>query len=184
MPHFSSILRGGVIGDFLTHIACLTHLFTGSVIDLRTIWTKHKTDSPLLVDEFRGLVKGERATAFVSFSGNAQPNGFWLRVVGTHIHAETNLFEPPRLTLRRFRVGEPALASLIDGIIEARAVRRGAVMAFWRKLAGTNRYDGIPVLMAQIYRSLELQEPQPITLDEIDEVGRLVDSFTKRELKL
>ena len=82
-PHFSSVLRGGAIGDFLTHIACLTHLFVGSVIDLRTIWTKYTAKSPLPADEFRGLVRGERATAFVEFSGNAQPNGFWVRVVGT-----------------------------------------------------------------------------------------------------
>ena len=39
-PHFGLALRGGVIGDFLTHIAYLARIFTGSVIDLRTIWTK------------------------------------------------------------------------------------------------------------------------------------------------
>jgi len=184
MPHFSFILRGGVIGDFLTHLACLTHLFTGSVIDLRTIWAKHSLDSPLPADEFRSLIKGERATAHVGFSGNAQPNMFWVRVIGTHMHAETDLFQPPRLTLRRSRGGEPALASLVDGLVEARDVLRGTVAAFWRKLAGTSRYDGFPELIARVYHSVEMHEPQPIPLDEIDEIARLVDSFTKPELKL
>jgi predicted dehydrogenase len=184
VPHYSSALRGGVIGDFLTHIACLVRLFTGSVVDLRTIWKKHVAESPLPADEFRSLIKGERATAFVHFSGNAQPNGFWIRVVGTQMQVEANLFEPPRLTIRRFRVGEPALMSVIDGIAEARDVLGGTVAAFWRKLAGTGRYDGLRELTAQTYRSLKMRGTQPISLDEIDEVVRLVDSFTNSELRL
>src|ERR1035437_9678997 len=183
-PHSGLALRGGVIGDFLPHIAYLVHIFTGSVVDLRTIWTKHTANSPLPADEFRGLIKGERATAIVDFSGNAQPNGFWVRVGGTQMCAETNLFEPPRLTLRRFRAGEPALMSLVDGMAEARDVLRGTVVGFWRKLAGTSSYDGLPELIARIYRSLEKREAQPLPLDEIDETARLVDSFTKSDLKL
>ena len=183
VPHFGLDLRGGVIGDFLTHIAYLTHLFTGSVIDLRTIWLKHTPNSPLPYDEFRGLIKGERATAFVDFSGNAQPTGFWVRVVGTKMHAETNIYAPPRLTLRRSRAGEPGLANLVDGIAEARDVLIGTVANFWNKLAGTG-IDGFSSFFAEIYRSLEMREPQPIPLDEIDEIARLVDKLTKSELKL
>ena len=50
------------------------------------------------------------------------------------MQAEANLYEPPRLALRRFRVGEVALASLFDGIAEARDILRGTIVAFWRKL--------------------------------------------------
>lgn len=184
VPHFSLVLRGGVIGDFLTHIASLTRLFVGPVVELRTIWTKHMANSPLLADEFSGMVKGERATAYVKFSGNAQPNGFWLRVIGSKMHAETNLFEPPRFAVRRFRAGEPALMSLVDGIAEARDILLSTVAGFGRKLAGTNRYDGFRDFIAESYRSLEQPEAAPISLDEIDEVARLVDDFTKPELKL
>jgi predicted dehydrogenase len=182
--HFGSALRGGVIGDFLPHIAYLAYIFTGPVVDLRTIWTKHTVNSPLPADEFRGLIKGERATAIVDFSGNAQPNGYWVRVVGTRMVAETNLLEPPRLILRRHRAGEPALMSLVDGMAEARDVLTGTIAGFWRKLAGRSSYDGLPELIARIYRSLERREAQPIALDEIDETARLVDSFTKPDLKL
>ena len=94
--HSTLVLRGGVIGDFLTHIAYLAYMCTGPVVDLRTIWSKHRGGSPLPTDEFRGVIKGERATAYVSFSGNGQPDGFWVRVAGTKAHAEVNLFEPPR----------------------------------------------------------------------------------------
>ena len=183
-PHFGLALRGGVIGDFLTHIACLTHLFVGNAIDLRTIWTKHTPNSPLPADQFRGLIKGERATAFVDFDGNVEPGGFWVRVVGTRMQIETNLYEPPRMAVRRFRDGQLAIASLADGVAEGRDVLRGTMASFWRKLAGINRYDGLPQFLAQVYSALEHHELQPIPLDEIDEIARLVDSFTRPELKL
>jgi hypothetical protein len=74
--------------------------------------------------------------------------------------------------------------NLLDGITEARDVFTGTLAGFWRKLAGTSSYDGLPELISQIYRSLKMRETQPIPLDEIDETARLVDSFTKAELKL
>jgi predicted dehydrogenase len=184
VTHPALVLRGGVIGDFLPHIAYLVHIFTGSLVALRTIWAKHTPNSPLSADEFRGVVKGERATAIVDFSGNAKPNGFWVRVIGTQMCVETNLFEPPRLTLRRFRAGEPALMTLFDGIAEARDVFTGTIAGFWRKLAGTSSYDGLPEFIARIYRSLKMGEAQPIPLDEIDETARLVDSFTRPDLTI
>jgi predicted dehydrogenase len=184
VPHFGSALRGGVISDFLPHIAYLAYILTGPVTDLRTIWTKRNADCPFAADEFRGLIKGKRATASVTFSGNAQPNGFWLRVAGTKMHVEVNLFEPPRLTIRRLRAGEPALMSVINGLAESRDVLRGTVAGFWRKLGGVSSYDGLPEVIARTYRALEAGQPQPIPIDEIDEVVQLVDRFTSSDIKL
>ena len=50
------------------------------------------------------------------FSSLAQPDGFWVRVLGTRMQAETNLFEPPRLTLKRVRDGYRPLMTLVDGV--------------------------------------------------------------------
>jgi predicted dehydrogenase len=183
-PHFSLVLPGGIIGDFLTHIAYLAHMFTGAVIDLRTIWLKRRSDAAWVADEFRSFIKGQRSTAYVAFSGNAQPDGFWIRVIGTKMHAEANLFEPSRLTLRRLRPGEPAIAKLVDGLSEARDVLTGAVVGFWRKLGGVSSYDGLPQMIGRTYRALERHEAAPISLDEIDEIARLVDRFSKTELTL
>jgi predicted dehydrogenase len=183
-PHSTSVLRGGVIEDFLPHIAYLAYMCTGPVIDLRTVWTKHRSASPLSADEFRGIIRGERATAYVSFSGNSQPDGFWVRVAGTKAHAEANLYEPPRLTLRRLRAGEPAVTRLVDGINEAGAVLRGSVVGFWRKLGGTSSYDGLAELIKQTYVAVETRGPPPVALDEIDDAARIVDRFTTEELKL
>jgi predicted dehydrogenase len=184
VPHFGLGLRGGVIGDFLPHIAYLAYMFTGPVVDMRTIWEKRSSASPLPADEFRGFIKGERATAYVSFSGNAQPDGFLVRVMGTKMRVETNLYEPPRLTVRQSRPGEPALMSLLDGIVESRDVFRGTVAGFWRKLGGKSSYDGLLELFVRTYGALAEHGPQPVPLDEIDEVARLVDRFTVPDLKL
>jgi predicted dehydrogenase len=184
VPHYSSALRGGAIGDFLTHIASLTHMFTGRMTDMQTTWGKRAGNSPLPADEFHGLVKGERATALVAFAGNAKPYGFWLRVTGTRMYAEANLFEPPRLTVRRLRGGELAISTLVDGIVESRGVLRGTLAGFWRKLGGINTYDGLPLLIARTYTALEHGAPPPISLIEIDEVARIVDRFTDEKFKL
>jgi predicted dehydrogenase len=183
-PHFSSYLRGGVVGDFLPHIAYLMHMFIGPASDLRTIWSKRLVDSPHPADEFRAIIKGEHATGHVTFSGNAQPGGFWLTVVGTRMRAEANLFELPRITFRRSRAGEPALMSLVDGVQESRDGLKGTIAAFWKKLGGVGSYDGLTEIIAQTYRAVEMKEPQPIPLEEINQVARLVDHFTKPEFEL
>ena len=117
-PHFGLALPGGVIGDFLPHVAYLVYMFVGKIIDVHTVWTKHKSGSPLPADEFRSMIKGERTTAYATFSGNAQPDAFLVRVAGTRMRVEANLYEPPRLVIKRSRQGEPALMTLLDGIIE------------------------------------------------------------------
>jgi predicted dehydrogenase len=184
VPHYSLALRGGAIGDFLTHIAYLTYMFTGSMIDMRTTWTKRVGDSPLPADACHALIKGERATAHVAFNGSARPYGFWIRVTGTRMYAEANLFEPPRLTVRKLRGGNLALSTLIDGIVESRDVLRDSLAGFWRKLGGTNTYDGLALLIAQTYAAIESQGAPPISLMEIDEASRIVDRFTDEKFKL
>jgi predicted dehydrogenase len=174
-PHFGLTLSGGVIGDFLPHIAYLVYIFTGKIIDVHTVWSKHTSGSPLPADEFRGMIRGERTTAYVSFSGNAQPDGFLIRVSGTRMRVEANLFEPPRLIIKRARTGEPALMTLVDGISESRQVLAGSVAGFFRKLGGTSSYDGLREMISRTYRTIEMHEPQPIPLDEIDAVAHLVD---------
>lgn len=174
-PHFGLTLSSGVIGDFLPHIAYLAHMFTGKISAVSTEWSKHKSCSPLPADEFRALVRGERGSAYLSFSGNAQPDGFLVRVAGTRMRVEANLYEPPRVIIKRVRSGEPAIGTLIDGIAESRQVLSGSVAGFLRKLGGTSSYDGLKEMISRTYRAIELREPQPIALEEIDEIAQLVD---------
>jgi hypothetical protein len=183
-PHPCLGMRGGAIADFLTHIAYLAYLFAGRPLAVRTAWAKRTKDSPLPADEFRALVKGERAMASVAFSATSQPNGFWLRVAGSRLHAEANLFEPPRLTIRRLRRGVAPVMAMVDGLAESRAVLRGALGGLWRKLAGTGSYDGLPELVSRTYRAVRAKAEPPVPLEEIEAVARMVADFTRPELML
>lgn len=183
-PHPCLGMRGGAIADFLTHIAYLAYLFAGKPLAVRTAWSKRAAVSPLPADEFRALIKGERAMASVAFSANVQPNGFWLRVAGSRLHVEANLFEPPRLTIRRLRPGVAPVMSMVDGLAESRAMLRGAIGGLWRKLAGTASYDGLPELISRMYLALEKKEAPPAPLEEIEAVARMVADFTRPELML
>jgi len=116
------------------------------------------------------MVRGERTTAYVSFSGNAQPDGFLVRVIGTRMRVvEANLYEPPRLIVKRSRSGEPALGTLIDGISESRQVLVGSIAGFLRKLGGTKQLRRPEGYDLRTYRHNRIARPQPISLDEMDE---------------
>ena len=100
------------------------------------------------------------------------------------MYAEANLLEPPRIVLRRFRSGEPALTSLRSGIAESNAILRGTIAGFFRKLGGTSSYDGLPEFIARTYQAVEKGQNQPVSLDEIEDVAHLVHRFTASELQL
>jgi len=178
-PHFSHALKGGPIGDFLPHIAYLSQMFAGRITDLHTLWSTRQSGSTLPADEFRALMRGTHATATAEFSGSIQPNGFWLRVLGTRMSIEADLFNPPRISIRKLRPGEPALMSVFDGVAEARDIFRGSIAGLGRKLGGTSSYDGLKESLKHVYDCLREAEDQPITLEEIDRTTKLVDRFTE-----
>ncbi|TPQ27242.1 hypothetical protein C2U70_30910 [Bradyrhizobium guangdongense] len=159
-------------------------MFAGAAVSVRTVWTKRVEASPLPADEFRAIVRGARAPAVVEFSGNTKLDGFIVRVLGTKMQVEANLFESPLLALRQFRPGEPAIAKLRSGMTEGTGILRGTVASFWRKLAGTSSYDGLSELIGRTYDSIRHNGGQPVDLEEIDRTAKLVDAFTKPELEL
>ncbi len=181
VPHWSLGLKGGVVGDFLTHMVYVAQLFAGRTGEMCTRWEKREADSPLPHDEFRALAQGADAPIELIFSGRAQPNGFWVRLSGTRMHAEANLFEPPRITLRRQRSGTPPIATFVDGLAEAAMVAGGTVAGLTRKVAGTARYDGLAGFLRASYAALSRDQPPPVSLDEIDQIARTVDALSKPE---
>ena len=60
----------------------------------------------------------------------------------------------------------------------------GSVVGFVRKLGGNSSYDGLAELLNRTYRALALHEPQPIPLEEIDDVALLVERLTRPEFIL
>jgi predicted dehydrogenase len=183
-PHPCLSMPGGAIADFLTHLASLSRLFAGAHRSVRTLWSKRQAASALPSDEFRALVDGERASVSLGFSAHTQPDVFWLRVYGSKMRAETNLFEP-RLTIDRLRGGPKPLMPLWNGLNEMIDVGRGAVGGLWRKLSGgPGAYEGLWELLGQTYRSLKEQAALPINEQFVRDVNRLVGDLTRGEFQL
>lgn len=181
MEHPTLHLPGGAIGDFLPHLAYLATLFVGPHLTVRTAWSKHASDSPFPHDEMRALVRAKHGTAALAFSAHSQPDAFWLRVYGTKMTANVNLFES-RLTFDRVRAGPRPLTPLLNGLAEARAVRRATVRSLVNKLAGgPGVYGGLWELVRQFYTNLQSGQAPPISLQDIDDANRLVADLTAEE---
>jgi predicted dehydrogenase len=175
-PHPCLSLAGGAIADFLPHLASLAHRFVGRHRRAEAIWSKRRS-SVLPYDEFRAVVDGERGTASLGFSANSQPDAFWLRVYGERMQASANLFET-RLTFGRLRSGPKPLQPFLNGLEEARAVRRAAFGTLLRKFdPGPGAYEGLWELLARTYRALADGSALPVTSEDILDVNRLVDAL-------
>jgi predicted dehydrogenase len=172
-PHPALALAGGAIADFLPHLASLAHLFVGPHRRAESVWSKRKP-SILPYDEFRALVDAERGTATLGFSANSQPDGFWLRVYGERMQANANLFET-RLTFDRVRPGPKPLRPFLNGLEEARRVRRASIGGLLRKFrGGPGVYEGLFELLGRTYRSLADGTTLPVLEQQVLEVNRLV----------
>jgi predicted dehydrogenase len=176
VPHFSAKMRGGVAGDFLTHMTYIAQIFLGTGAEANVFWNTFNPASRLGQDEFRARLKGHRTSAYLSFSGNTQPAGFWLKLIGTKACAEANLFEAPRVVLRLPRGGGP-LATFKDGLAEARSIRRGTFGSLYRKFSGEARYDGLQAYLEQCYDALDDRSKLPVTAQELASTSRLVEQF-------
>lgn len=167
-------LPGGAIADFLPHLASLVHAFTGPHKRVQTSWQKRQASHALPYDEFRALVDGERATATLAMSANAQPDTFSVKVFGSKMTAAANLFET-RLTIDRLRGGPKPFVPVLNGLEEAKRVRRAAYGGLWRKLSGgPGAYEGLWELVRRTYDSLSSGGTPPVTADQIAAVNRLV----------
>jgi predicted dehydrogenase len=175
VSHYSASQRGGIVGDFITHMTYIAQMFVGGKAEPHILTSHFNAVAPQPEDEFRALLKGEKALGLLSFSGNAQPNGFWVKVFGTKGQVEVNLFEPPRLVRRMVRSGALPIATMKDGFVEARDVFRSAYVPFWRKLAGTSRYDGLGEYIHAIYDSMDDQAKSPLSLQQLDDCCSLIE---------
>jgi predicted dehydrogenase len=174
LPHPTLSMPGGAVADFLPHLASLAYHLVGPHRDVSTVWSKRRPDSPLEADDMRALVDAKRGTASISFSATSQPDGFWLRVHGSRMRVEANLFEP-RLTIERVRSAPAPLFPVLNGVSEIVAVGRAAAGGLWGKLSGApGAYAGLWELVARTYDAIARGNAAPVSFDDIRAVNRLV----------
>jgi predicted dehydrogenase len=177
LPHPAMKEPLGACEDFVTHLCSLAHAFVGRHRSASTCW---RTERPDLMDrptESHALIDGERGTASLSFSGTAQPDAFSLRVQGTKMRVETNLFDAGLVTTR-IMGGPKPLASIRNARARGRDERRNARRSLARKLSGgPGSYEGLWTLIGRFYAALAANEPPPISLPAMDDVNRLVEDL-------
>ena len=172
-------LTGGVIADFLPHLASLAYFFCGPVRSVRTLWDKRTLSSPLPYDELRAVLRGARATAELVFSAHSQPDAFRLTVFGSLGRATADIFEN-RLTKAAQRDVPKPLIPLFNALEEAKIIRRSAWQLLWRKLSGgPGAYEGLWLLIQRVYESIAAETASPISPEDIFEVNRLIDEIKK-----
>jgi len=179
LRHSALDLEGGVIADFLPHLASLAYSLCGPVRSVRTVWEKRAQRSPLPYDEFRGVLRGERATGALLFSAHSQPNLFRLTVFGSHARATADIYED-RFTCASMRPVPRALITFYNALEEAKVIRHSAWKLLWQKLgSGPGTYQGMWTLIRRVYEAVASGAPPPISLEDTFEVNRLVDELKK-----
>ena len=180
LPHPSLSLPGGVVAEFITHMAYLAHAFAGRHGRVTSSWTTRAPLTPLPCDEFRALIEGEHATASLSFSAHAQPDAFYVRVHGTRMRAEAHLWEPRLVVEREGGIAKP-LQPLRNGLQVAWQEARCGAASLWRKLSGgPGAYEGQWELLRRTYEALTEGSPVPIPVQRIQEVSRLVHELSSQ----
>jgi predicted dehydrogenase len=174
LRHPALELEGGVIADFLPHLASLAYFACGPVRGVRTVWAKRDAASTLPHDEFRALLHGSRATATLAFSAHSQPDLFRLTLFGTKARASADIYEN-RLSWAALRPAARPLVPFYNALDEARTLRRSAWKLLWRKLGGgPGAYDGLWTLIRQVYDSMAAGGPPPLAPADVLAVNRLV----------
>lgn len=166
LRHPALALPGGAVSDFLTHLASLAVAFAGRHRGVATVWRPG--------DEMRALVDGQTATAALSFSAAARPEGFWLRIEATRARAVASLFET-RLTVERVRAIPRPLAAVANDLGESRDTATAAVTGLLRKLSGgPGSYEGLWRVIERTYETVATGDAAPVSAADIRAVNRLV----------
>lgn len=171
-------MKGGPIADFLPHLASLAHAFVGPHRRVLTSWSRTIEGHPFPADELRALVEGATATASLSFSARSRPDLFAVRVAGTQMRSQINLFEGRVAHERQLGTARP-LVPLLNGLRESADVGFGSLRALAGKLSGgPGAYHGLWSLVRQTYAALEAGSPPPISSGQMLEVNALVSDLT------
>jgi predicted dehydrogenase len=174
LPHPALEMPGGIVADFLTHLASLAVWLVGPHRGVQSSWRKRADRGPDSPDEMRALVDAEHGTAVLGFTAHGRPEGFWLRVEGTRMRITANLFETLFIA-DRVRPGPRALSSVVSGLAEGAGFARGAVAGLARKLSpGPGSYEGLWTLIEQTHSAVGSGSAPPVSAERLLEVNRLV----------
>ncbi len=172
--HPALSLPGGVVYDFLPHMAYLALALSGPVTLADKLWLPAPADSLLPCEQFMATLRHDHGTVSLGFSANAQPNLFALRVYGEQCRVELNLLEP-HLTVVRPRKGPPFWGTFVSGMSQAASLTKAAFLGLHQRIADTpGPYEGMWELIGRTYTAIEQGGPAPVSVEQIDATHRLM----------
>lgn len=176
LAHPALALAAGPIEDYLPHLAAFAYDFCGPVEAARSDWGLHAPGRGLRFDEFRALLRCERATAALSFSAHAQPDLFRVSVHGSAGRATVDLFEH-RMTRAVARSGPRPLVPFWNALEDAATTAASAFQLVGRKLSGgPGAYEGLWDLVRRFHAALAGGQ-LPHAPRDVLEVNRIVQAL-------
>jgi predicted dehydrogenase len=128
-----------------------------------------------LLDELRVMIRGERTSAYVTFSSHARPIEQSLRVYGTRNTARVD-FMARTLVLERQQAFPSALGRLFPPFLTAKDyLRQGMKNANRFRHARFHFFDGMRRLLSEFYLCIEKDTAPPIDYDEILRVSAMME---------
>jgi len=128
-------------------------------------------------DELRVMMRGERLSAYATFSARARPAAHFVRVYGTAATAHAD-FVGRTVTLERPSTLPSAIGRLSIGFARTREQLRAATRNLGRFARSEFRFfAGLERLMAQFYESIARDGPPPIPYRDILRIGAWVDEI-------
>jgi len=162
-----------VVRDFLTHLCYLAHTFVGDHHRLSTAWRPSHTLGGAVVDNLQVVVEGQNATARIGFSSDSQPDSFTVRVQGTRMRVETNVFEVGLVRTSVIRGPKP-LVPIRNMLRRGAAEWRNAARSLSRKLSGgAGAYEGMWELIRRFYDGLSRGTQPPVSIEQIIATNKL-----------
>ncbi|TWT87529.1 putative oxidoreductase YcjS [Pseudobythopirellula maris] len=177
-PHPATGEPLGAVSDFITHMAYLAHAFAGrGVAD--GVSCRRRNDSSPSIDSLVATIDGEACVATLAFDAYAQPDEFRLRVHGSRLVVDANLFEKG-LTVTECGESPNPLSPIRGSLSRGAQEVRNAGRSLSRKLSGgPGAYEGLWRLIAGAYESLEAGKAPPISPSHIRSVNRLVAELSQ-----
>lgn len=171
----ASALAGGVLGEFLPHLAYLILAFLPQARVVSNRWGKSDPANDLEHDAIDAVVEqpGSSASGRIIFSSNVAPSTTSVTVRGSRGWAEADL-QNPYLRVSRARPLGPQLSPLVDQLVGSLALARAAGSGLSAKLRGPAIYSGIGVFLEQTYVAWQEGLQPPVTHDDVIETARLV----------
>lgn len=169
---FALALRGGLVADFLPHLASIAFVLLGPHEGASSMWVK-RSESLLPADEMRALVRHAQGTSSLGFSSHARPAGFRLTVVGSRMRARADIYGT-LLAVEAERDAPGPLVPVLNGFSVSGSEVRGALGGLRRKLdGGPATLEGLWGLVEDLYADLGRGDRPAISHADVRAVNRL-----------